>query len=90
MKWQRSVAMYGLPAFILWLGYDAIAKINERYDGLCQMQGPGMKRLLFEDNPLGYCTGIGGYTGALGAIVAVAAFSVFIAIGLWGRQRGDD
>jgi len=78
----RTCVVLACPSLILWLGIDAIDRISELYDGLCVIQGPGMKILLTEDNnPLGYCTGIGSDLGILNTIVGVAAASIASALG---------
>ena len=92
MKWrdlQRVVPMLGIPAVIIWLGGDAIAHIRELYDGLCPVQGSGMARLLYTDNPQGYCTGIGDDLWILGFIMSVAAITVISTLVMWWERRKE-
>jgi hypothetical protein len=87
MNWKlwQPIVMLACPAIIVWLGSDAIDRINELYDGLCPtLQGPGMARLLPEGDPQGYCTGIGDYLYTLQIIMFVAALAVPAALaGFW-------
>ena len=70
-------------AAILWLGGGAISHISELYDGLCEVQGPGMAKLLYDGNSLGYCSGIGSDLSVLGFIMGVAALAVPAALTIW-------
>jgi hypothetical protein len=97
MNWKRPLAAFGIngrglrrlivmlacPAMIIWLGGDAITHIGELYDGLCVMQGPGAAALLYDDNRLGYCTGIGSDLRMLGYIMGIAALAVPAALLAW-------
>lgn len=56
--WRAGLA-YGIPILLLYLAWDATAHISGLYDGLCELQGPGMARLLYDGSKSGYCTGIG-------------------------------
>jgi len=85
----RLAAIIACPAAILWLGSDALFHINEAYDGLCPVQGPGFASLLYDGNSLGYCTGIGSYISVLGIIMGVAALLAPVAlIGWWNYDGG--
>jgi hypothetical protein len=69
------------PAIIVWLGGDAITHIADLYDGLCPVTGQGLAELRYDDNPLGFCTGIGSDLSLLSAIVLIAAAAVPGALG---------
>ena len=73
---KRGMVMFGCPAAIIWLGSGATSHISELYDGLCVLQGPGMAELLYDNNKLGYCTGISEYISTLGIIMGIAAIAV--------------
>ncbi len=79
----RLALIVGAPAFIIWLGSDAIGHIDELYSGLCPVQGSGMERLLYDDNPQGYCTGIGQNLDMLKIIMGVAVVAVISTLLLW-------
>lgn len=83
-KLWRGVLALGCPAAIIWLGGDALYHINDLYDGLCVVQGSGMRTLLYSGDRLGYCSGIGSYLSTLSLIMWVAALAVPIAlVGYW-------
>jgi hypothetical protein len=82
---RRGIFALLLPGLIIWLGGDALTHINELYDGLCPVQGPGMASLLFDGNPQGNCTGIGAYLGVLGLIMGLAALASATTLILWWK-----
>lgn len=89
---RRGCLILGSPILIIWLGFDAIVHIGDLYDGLCEMQGPGMADLLLNDDPQGNCTGISDYLQTLGLIMGAAAIAVPSALAGWwyyyDRQNG--
>jgi hypothetical protein len=89
MDWRdvpRGILLLGAPALIIWLGGEAIAHIGELYDGLCPVQGPGVTKLLYDDNRQGYCSGIGSDLYILGIITAVAVLATIASIALWAGK----
>jgi len=80
---RHVVMLFGCLAVIIWLGGSALSHIGELYDGLCQLQGPGMGRLLYDNNPQGYCSGIGADLSILGFIMLTAAAAVIATLVLW-------
>jgi hypothetical protein len=80
----RATIALGSAALIVWLGGDAIAHIDELYDGLCpNLQGPGMAHLLYDGDPQGNCTGIGADLSLLGFIMGIAALALPAALAVW-------
>jgi hypothetical protein len=78
---RRGILMLACPAIILWLGFDAISRVSELYDGVCGFQGEGINSQLTID--LGYCS-LGSAIPTLGFIMGVATLAVPAALaGLW-------
>ena len=73
-KTWRALLVFGCPLLIIYLGDDCTAHIRELYDGLCpDLQGPGMKVLLYNGDSQGNCTGIGDQIYLLTTITWIAA-----------------
>src|ERR1700722_2613430 len=88
-NFKRAIVILGTPAIIIWLGGSAINHISELYYGLCPVQGAGMGKLLFDDNPKGYCTGIGSELSILGLIMGIAAIATTVALVIWWNRRTE-
>lgn len=73
---MRSILLLAWAVLIIWQGEACLNTIEELYNGLCALHGPGMKALLYDDNPQGYCTGIDHEIQILDFIVIIAGISL--------------
>ena len=71
----RSAVIVLCAGGILWLGFDALAHIDNLYDTVCPGAGPG------------YCAGIGQDTVILRLLVTVAAGAVSSFLAFWWHYR---
>lgn len=88
-KWRdlgRVILLFGIPGLVVWLGNNAIGHINELYEGLCPTQGAGMATHLYENDPQGYCTGIGSDLDILEYIMWLAAIAVMVTFVMWWQH----
>jgi hypothetical protein len=87
--WPMIISL-GLPILIIWLGNHALGRIDDLYDGLCEVQGPGMAPLLYEGKRDGYCTGIGDYLDILEYIMWAAAITTYAVVVLVWQEIAND
>lgn len=88
-NWKRLAIKIGIFTTIIWIGFNAISHISELYDGLCEVQGAGMGKLLYDDNKLGYCTGIGDDLSSLALFMVIAAIAVPSAFAIWWHYSDE-